>query len=214
MYIYRNNLSDHNVYSLQICFLRQDLNPQETSKYKIYIYTYTLSSRITFSLASCTMCACTLSFACNDHQREERGGVISVTAQVFLVGVGALRPSCPLNLTTSHHALVVHFWCLPEHEILSQISEISHTTAMTEKKFGSRVRKIHTWYLSILIYHHIIMACKRPPKACKFATKWPKLYNIGQKYAFGIWTRIGNLLLILHITVNSCWRQFIITMPM
>ena len=64
---------------------------------------YTLSSRITFSLASCTMCACTLSFACNDHQREERGrGVISVTAQVFLVGAGgspAIVPSQLDNLT-------------------------------------------------------------------------------------------------------------------
>ena len=33
----------------------------------IYVYIYTLSSRITFSLASCTMCVCTLSFVCYDH---------------------------------------------------------------------------------------------------------------------------------------------------
>ena len=33
IYIDRNNFSDHDIYSLQICFMRQDLNPQETNKY-------------------------------------------------------------------------------------------------------------------------------------------------------------------------------------
>ena len=170
-------------------------------------------SRFPSPVVLCVRVLC-LSPVTTTRGKRGGGGSSQWLHRFFLLVLVALRPSCPLNLTTSHHALVVHFWCLPEHEILWQISEISHTTAMTEKKFGSRVRKIHTWYLSILIYHHVIMACKRPPKACKFATKWPKLYNIGQKYAFGIWTRIGNLLLILHITVSSCWWQFIIIMPM
>ena len=32
-YIYRNKFSDHDIHSLQICFMRQNLNPQETNKY-------------------------------------------------------------------------------------------------------------------------------------------------------------------------------------